>query len=261
MESKYYDPKKLFDNAEIAVCDILKGINENNYTLEILIKAKLYNLASEYYEFKKGKFEEVFKLDRSYLNFMIENNITSRELEVLQKLKIKDYKLIKYFSDIYRLDELLKYCNPYDLMKYKIINKDIYMYLDYLEMAKKFKMDLKDKTILYPKKLKEKHDELQHQIKVKKDKLINKEIKKRYEKLKQNEYKDNEYIIYPVKTIDELIDESSQQNNCVKTYAERVAEGKSDIYFMRTIKDIDHSLVTVEVRENEIVQQIVKRIF
>ena len=49
-------------------------------------------------------------------------------------------------------------------------------------MAKQQKMDLKDKSILYPKNLKEKHDELQHQIQVRKDKVITKQIKKRYEK-------------------------------------------------------------------------------
>lgn len=259
LEAKYYDPKDLFDNAaEVNVCDILEGINKDNYTLEILTKAKLYNLAAYYYEFKKGKFEDVFKLDRSYLSFMIENNITYDELRVLQKLKIKDYELVKCFCNVYRLDELLKYCKPYDLMKYHIKNKDTYMYLDYISMAKQQKMDLKDKSILYPKNLKEKHDELQHQIQVRKDKVITKQIKKRYEKIKTNEFQNKQYIIYPVKSVEELVEESSQQNNCVKTYAERVAKGQCDIYFMRLIKDINHSLVTVEVRENKVVQKRTK---
>lgn len=258
LEHKYYDPKDIFDNAEVNVCDILKGISEDNYILEILTKSKLYNLAANYYEFKKGKFEDVFKLDRSYLSFMVENNITYDELITLQKIKIKDYQLIKYLSSVYRLDELLKYCNPYDLMKYQIKKKDIYTYIDYLAMAKQQKMNLKDKSILYPKNLKEKHDELQHQIKVKKDKKINNQIKKRYNEIKSNKYQNKEYIIFPAKSINELIDESSQQNNCVKTYAERIAKGQCDIYFMRYLKTIDKSLVTIEVRDNKVVQKRTK---
>lgn len=256
--TKYYDPKLIFDNAEVNVCDILKGINENNYILELLTKAKLYNLAANYFEFKKGKFEDVFKLDRSYLNFMIENNISYNELAVLQKLKIMDYELVKYFTDVYRLDELLKYCKPYDLMKYNIRDKDIYMYLDYISMANEQKMNLKDKKILYPQNLKNQHDTLQHQLQIKKDRIITKKISQRYAKIKINEFQDKKYVIYPVKSIEELIDESSQQNNCVKTYAERVAKGQCDIYFMRLIKDINHSLVTVEVRENKVVQKRTK---
>ena len=52
--------------------------------------------------------------------------------------------------------------------------------------------------------------------------------------------------------------ESSQQNNCVRTYAERIADGECDIYFMRLVKDTEHSLVTVEVKENKVVQKRTK---
>ena len=125
-------------------------------------------------------------------------------------------------------------------------------------MANEQKMNLKDKKILYPQNLKNQHDTLQHQLQIKKDRIITKKISQRYAKIKINEFQDKKYVIYPVKSIEELIDESSQQNNCVKTYAERVAKGQCDIYFMRLIKDINHSLVTVEVRENKVVQKRTK---
>ena len=140
----------------------------------------------------------------------------------------------------------------------RCLQKDDVKYLDYLSMAKQQKMDLKDKSILYPKKLKEKHDDLQHQIRVKKDKNINKLIKKRYEQIKKNEFQNSKYVVYPVKSIEELIDESSQQNNCVKTYAERIAMKKCDIYFMRLLANTKKSLVTIEVRDNKIVQKRTK---
>ena len=73
-----------------------------------------------------------------------------------------------------------------------------------------------------------------------------------------NYYEDDKYIIYPVKDINELIDESSQQNNCVKTYAERYVKAECDIYFMRLSNARDKSLVTVEVRDNCVVQQRTK---
>lgn len=256
--TKYFNPKELLDNTEIDICKILKGIDENNYVLEMLIKSKLYNLAAEYYEFKNGSFEEVFGVDKSYYNFMKENNITSRELETLKKIKIKDYELIKYLSETHRLDELLETCKPYDLYKYKINSKDSYMYNDYILMAKKLGMDLSDKKILYPMKLKEEHDALQNIIQTAKDKQITKKIKSRYNKIKNNIYQDKKYIIYPVKSVEEMIEESNQQNNCVKTYAERMAKGECDIYFMRLLKEPTKSLVTVEVRNNTVVQQRIK---
>ena len=87
---------------------------------------------------------------------------------------------------------------------------------------------------------------------------MSKKIKRRYKKLLSNYYEDDKYIIYPVKDINELIDESSQQNNCVKTYAERYAKAECDIYFMRLSNARDKSLVTVEVKDNEVVQQRTK---
>lgn len=76
--------------------------------------------------------------------------------------------------------------------------------------------------------------------------------------MKCNEFKDNKYIIFPAKDFESLVDESSQQNNCVRTYAERIADGECDIYFMRLVKNIEHSLVTVEVKENKVVQKRTK---
>ena len=71
-------------------------------------------------------------------------------------------------------------------------------------------------------------------------------------------FENKKYIIIPAKSISALIDESKQQNNCVRTYAERIAKNECDIYFMRFISSQDKSLVTVEVRNNKIVQKRTK---
>ena len=55
-----------------------------------------------------------------------------------------------------------------------------------------------------------------------------------------------------------LEDESTQQNHCVRNYAERYAQGECDIYFMREQKTPNKSLVTIEVRKGEIIQSRIK---
>lgn len=258
LSANYWNPKELLDNAEVNISDILYGIYYNNYTLEMLVKNKLYNLASEFQEFKKGKFEDAFGVDKSYLPFMIENNITYRELETLKMIKIKNYDVIKYFSNLYQLEKLLEYCKPLDLYLYKLNVKNVYEYLDYLKFAKELGFDITNKKYLYPKNLKQKHDEYMNQIKINKNKTINKKIKSKYKKLIKNKFEHKNYIIIPANSIESLIDESSQQNNCVKTYAERIAKNECDIYFMRFIDSQDKSLVTIEVRNNKVVQQRTK---
>ena len=43
-------------------------------------------------------------------------------------------------------------------------------------------------------------------------------------------------------------------NHCVKTYAKRYALGETDIYMLREITKQDKSLVTVEIKNNRILQ-------
>lgn len=259
LKHKYYNPKDVLDNAEVNVRTIIYGVTHNDYRLELLTKTNLYNLASDYQQFhKKGKFEDIFGLDKSYLEFMQKNNITYDELNMLKLLKIKDYNLIKYFSSIstWHLKEILKYCKPYDLYNYKL--KDTWLYLDYIGFCKELRYNLKDKSVLYPVNLREKHDELQHLIQINKNEHTTKIIKARYNQIKQNTYENKKFIIYPTKSVEEMINESAQQNNCVKTYANRVAKGECDIYFMRLVNEREKSLVTVEVQDNKVVQQRIK---
>ena len=62
----------------------------------------------------------------------------------------------------------------------------------------------------------------------------------------------------PAPNLKALQDESKQQNNCVRTYAEKYADGTCDIYFMRDIQNPKKSLVTVEVKNNKVVQSRIK---
>ena len=60
-------------------------------------------------------------------------------------------------------------------------------------------------------------------------------------------------FIYPKSTQD-IKDEAVQQNNCVASYIKKVIEGQCDILFMRLKEAPDKSLVTIEVRNNRIIQ-------
>lgn len=65
-------------------------------------------------------------------------------------------------------------------------------------------------------------------------------------------YKDYQFI-YP-KSTQEIKDEAVQQNNCVASYIDNVIDGKCHIMFLRKKDNPKDSLVTLEIRENKIVQ-------
>ena len=71
-------------------------------------------------------------------------------------------------------------------------------------------------------------------------------------------YEDDKYVIRPFATLESLYKESSEQNNCVRTYAERYANKECELYYLREKNNIDKSLVTIEVVNNKVVQARVK---
>ena len=60
-------------------------------------------------------------------------------------------------------------------------------------------------------------------------------------------------FIYP-KCIQDIKDEATSQNNCVASYIQRVIDGECHILFLRHKDNLEKSLVTIEVRNNKIVQ-------
>lgn len=274
---KVYDKnlEELFRNTELKYSQLWKIAKENDeldikyhllnnfYSTELLAKMELYKLAVYSGNFNKGKsFKERFGVDRSYYEFMKKNNIDKNELSILKMYKKSNIENIKILSKFYinDLEKIKKYISLEKFVEY-VKNKrkfDIQMYIDYLEFLEKLKIDLKNKKYLFPENLKEKHDEYSRQILIKNNAKINRAINKRFKKLKQNTYSDKKYIVMPAESFISLEDESTQQNHCIRNYAEKYANGKCDIYFMREINTPTKSLVTIEVKENRIVQSRTK---
>lgn len=67
----------------------------------------------------------------------------------------------------------------------------------------------------------------------------------------------NYQFIYP-KCVQDIRDEAVSQNNCVASYIQRVIDGDCDIMFLRYKDSPNESLVTIEVRNNKIVQALQK---
>lgn len=232
-------------------------------SIEFLTKLKLYKLALCPKTFdNKGSFENRFGVEKRFLKFMVDNNIDVDELKILKIYKKEDINKIRYLKNFSAssLEEISEFVSLDKFVEYTKMNKffDIRLYIDYLKFVQDLGMDLKNKKYLFPENLREKHDELEHQIKIKNNKIIQSKIRKRFNELKKNKYEGKKYIIFPANSISSLEDESKQQNNCVRTYTKRYANGECDIYFMRTIDEPTKSLVTVEVKDDKIVQSRTK---
>lgn len=268
----YYNLKKLFKNTKwqysqiwnfakhysyFCVSDLLKNICPS---FELLVKLKLYNLAldsTDKYDFKNIK--NNYQIIKQHLSFIKRNDLNFDELQVLKLTGKENIKIIKKLKGI-DFDYFYKY--KIDLLRVSKLTdinfKNSYEYRDYLDVATKLKYDLTDKRIKYPANIADAHNKMVDLFEIKKSQKVNKLIKSRYQKIKKYIFKNKKYIVFPTSNINEMFEESEQQNNCVKTYAEKVANGECDIYFMRLVENISNSLVTVEVRNNRVVQKRTK---
>lgn len=230
---------------------------------EYLLKFHLYNLAFfSANEFKSGKnFESIFGVNKKYLPFMVENDITYSQLCVLQIYPKEDINIIGSLIDYsYILKELKNNFNVNidKLLSYfhnnSISYDSFFEYRDYLDMARKQGFDLKDNNVRFPNNLMEEHNKLYIQMKIIDDPDIDNRIRNLSNLFDFNYYEDSKYIIFPADSIKSLIDESEQQKNCVRTYCDMVANNECQIYFLREKNNQTRSLVTIEVRNAKVVQ-------
>lgn len=244
-------------------------------SIEYLVKLKLYKLANEsishwfYWQFKEninlaGKnLEEVLNINKSELAIAQRINAGTRELDIIRKaykanLKLDDEQIL-YISrnlEIKKVIKISKYTTVHKMIKYikSQVTADRYIkdtfsdWVDYIKFCNILKYNLKNKFILFPKNLKESHDDAYKLVQEHKNELFNEEIKKMSNKLNELfnwQYKD--YLIISPKSADEIIREGQILRHCVGTYVEKVVTEESIILFLRKKENPEQPYFTIEV--------------
>ena len=128
-------------------------------------------------------------------------------------------------------------------------------YDDYIRQCEALHMDMKSKSTLYPRNLMQAHENLSRQIEYQKNQALEEKWAKRKDRLKKKYafQSDGCAVIVP-EHISELVVEGKRQRNCVGGYMKRVADGETDVVFIRHTDAPDESYITMEVRNGRIVQ-------
>jgi hypothetical protein len=173
--------------------------------------------------------------------------------QVTQLFESLEYSIdnLRTMIDNYKYDmkALLNYCinylEPFENIK---LRESLSLLTDYYRMGYDIGRELKK----YPKYLKSMHDIIMANFNAyKKD--YNELLFK--EKAKPDlEYKNHKYCMLIPKISKDIIAEGTNLNHCVSSYVDKVIRGETYILFMRMIELEDSSLVTVEFKDNAIVQ-------
>lgn len=216
--------------------------------------------------------EHNVKIGNNLIEFWKENSNAYNLAYQLEYMSLDDYDLhyILNYSTSRWENNMIVYESVFNILinNYKYNAKSLLLYIDELKTFEaiddinylireiydyaKMMDTISDKWDKYPR-----HFLTTHKIACRNYNRLKKEFqedlfKKRINKNYECTYKDYVFI-YPDSTQD-IKDEAVSQNNCVASYIDNVIDGKCHIMFLRKKDKPDESLVTIEIRNNKIVQ-------
>lgn len=229
----------------------------------MISEANAFDLMKEIYQFDVRYLSDD-KYSITAINFLQNQNITNK----------KDFK-----PTYYTCHEINRWSNDEKYKTFKYLNKigvkyhisSWGFYKDYIETCVKLGEFVYGK---WPKDLQLAHDDVMSLYTLKSDKereeifirMVSDEnylalttaIEEGNEDVSEDVkkyFKESKYTIIAPKSSYDLVNESANMNNCVKTYIDRVRDGRTKIYFLRNKKNIKKSLCTIEVSaSNDIIQ-------
>lgn len=226
--------------------------------IELLVKAgySQYLTGLRYLDLKQKSLEKIFKVDKKWLPYL-------KEMDVSQLLLARKYKCantikdLQFIANIKRQKYICKYLNR-RMLDWCSANYRKFGYLglydDCLRFSEQLGMDMKDNKVLFPTNINRTHDRLSKEIKVAQSKEQDEKIMQMAEKHKKYIFSGCGFIIFPASSTEELIEESKELNHCVRTYAERVARGETEIMFVRAEAEPKIPLYTLELKGKKVIQ-------
>lgn len=201
------------------------------------------------------------KDDMKYL-LHTQNVIYTRDIKRYQKLRKSPMaKGITFHETVdlggcWGVETILKYVQLKKAMTYADRQgSNLNTYADYLRDCEKLEMDLTSKSVLFPKNLERLHVELQDQIKHKTDELSKKKWEKRYKEcVYKYSYTGKDYCIVVPAKLEDLVREGKDMHNCVGSYMIRVADGDTDVVYIRKRDALEESFGTMEICNDKIIQ-------
>lgn len=154
-------------------------------------------------------------------------------------------KLFSYLNHQLKMNKSTYY-------RFSTILKD---YKDYLMECEKLELDLKDKTITFPRSLHRAHARTSAQVQAQASRIEQERIAKVAARMKECNFNDGDLLIRIAESADEIILEGKLQHHCVGGYVKKVADGLTNIFFVRKAGSPDEPYYTLELDKSKKIVQ------
>ena len=233
-------------------CPVIERLVKSNATRFIkLINSYTYSRCIQTLnQATRKQISQIIKNDLDLLEaeILVNVNVCNPDIDLIKLMRGANY--IRDYETAKKVKRVLKYiydCNKHSGRKFNYRD-----YRDYIEMAQAIGEEV-DK---YPKDFWKVHDEVEKEFRADRNANYDKLIKERNtdKKVKRLKYSSKKLLIRPVEGLDELFNESKELHHCVRTYAKEVANGDTNIFFVREEEDIEKPFVTLELRDKRVIQ-------
>lgn len=155
---------------------------------------------------------------------------------------------------VFSITSLVNYINRLDMYEAIPSGQAFVLLNDYLHMCHQLGMpprvdgdSLKREHDIAARLCRQRRDQIMEQKMKERAEQEKKEIEEGNKKLSRATYYEKIFFVRPITEYNDLLDEAIQQDNCVASYAGRIAEGKSRIFTLRETAHPEKSLVTIEL--------------
>jgi hypothetical protein len=251
-----WESKKYLKRKTITLKDLVTPLIYPQF--EYLVKLGFYQLAythperfDKHSEYKKYQ-AFIKKYDLNFDLYQALNICNIEDIDFLCEISLNLERLTynkKAFAEAYKINYQKMY------RYYRTLNKlNKGKYIQYIFNAIRLKFDITDHNVLAPTDFEEAYNKVEKQYYMVRNPKANERIDKLSKILDINKYCDDKYIIIPAHSVNDMIDESGMQHNCLKDYINVYSNNECQIYFMRYKNKPSESLVTIEIKDNKIKQ-------
>ena len=190
-------------------------------------------------------------LDAESIRFLKEGNYAEKDILKIYSIVTKGDNGKFYFT----VPSLIRYLRKVDMYEAIEASEALMLLEDYIRCCHALSV----KPHFDSDSLKREHDVMARNARTKieqdrKDRL-NRKMQPACEELHKYDYKEDIFFVRAIDSFDDLLDEATQQANCVACYADSIAKRTSKIFVMRETAHPDKSLITIELSPNDTLRQ------
>lgn len=183
------------------------------------------------------------KLNQDTVRQALDRGFNDRDLEKVSSILGIEYGGRKVFT----WNSLMNYLGRIDMYEAIPSREGLDLLYDYLHMC--VQLDMAPR--IDGDSLKREHDIAARLVRERRNEEAQRRMEENARRVREAmpflEYHEDNFFIRPITDYDDLIDEATQQHNCVASYAGRIAAGQTIVLTMRETRSPQQSLITVEL--------------